>query len=296
MFRKGILYRYILLIIFDFCLLFSQKSDASVNIQCTICDSLTKQTIPQVRVSVVNLQKSFTTLKSAFVLLLPPGEYDFHLDAPEYETLNRKITVSPNNNTFIFEMVKIVDRNLLKQKYHEFSSNLDSFNYALENLELPTARQLLKKLQESQTSGFTLDAKMIETYNYLQKIWIDSLMNLARTKEDSHSYAEAFYYYRKVAEFDSSKTEAISGAYRTDSLLNLKNKPQASPTAQIVKKTKTNEEIEALYQSGVSKFIAGEFKDALKIFKEVLKYNKDHTKAQEYLKRTEVRLKVLEEK
>jgi tetratricopeptide (TPR) repeat protein len=109
-------------------------------------------------------------------------------------------------------------------------------------------------------------------------------------------HEEAFCYYRKVAEFDSSKTEAISGAYRTDSLLNLKNKPQTSPTAQIVKKTKTNEEIEALFQSGVSKFIAGEFKDALKIFKEVLKYNKDHTKAQEYLKRTEARLKVLEEK
>ncbi|MGB9720477.1 MAG: hypothetical protein ACPL28_03225 [bacterium] len=291
---KRIFIGYIFAVMLGFCLLFSQKSDAVVEIRGAICDSLTKQAIPQVRVTVANLNKSFTTSKSAFVLMLPAGEYNFILDAPEYEILNKKIYLSSTHSTFTFEMVKQSDRISLKNKYREFSSIMDSFNYVLKNLELPTAKELLKKLQVFRENGFVLDEEIIANYNYLQKFWIDSLMNLARVKEDSSSYAEAFYYYRKVAEFDSSQIEAITGVHRTDSLLTLKNKPQTLSTSQPVKKTKTPEEIEALYQSGVAKFINKEFKETLKIFKEVLKYNPGHTMAQEYLRRTEARLKILE--
>jgi len=277
--------------------LYAQNTVESINVQCTIRDSLSKATIPCVRVTIENLNKSFTTLKSAFYPSLPPGEYIIILEAPDYETLKKQFNVSATNNNFVFEMVKLTDRSLLSQQYNTFTAGLDSFNYSLKNMDMPAAKKLFKTLQEFRDRKFFIDDKIIQNYYSLQKTWIDSLMNQARIKEDSTSYAEAFYYYRKVVEFDSSQVEAINGMHRVDSLLLIKNKPQSTgQVVQSVKKSKTPEEIEILFQSGVSKFIAGEFKDALKIFKEVLKYNPNHSKAQEYLKRTEARLKILEGK
>ncbi len=176
-------------------------------------------------------------------------------------------------------MVKLADRDLLKQKYNVFNRCLDSFNYALDNRDMISAKNLLKSLQEYRNQGFSVSDSIIQKYHYQQKVWIDSLMHQARIREDSSSYAEAFYYYRRVAEFDSTQVEAIAGMHRVDSLLMKKNRPQSSGQAQVSeKKSKTPEEIDALFQSGISRFIAGEYREALKQFKEVLKYNPNHTR------------------
>ena len=53
-------------------------------------------------------------------------------------------------------------------------------------------------------------------------------MNQARIKEDSAIYADAFYYYHKIVEFDSQQVEAIKGLHRADSLFLIKRKAQTS--------------------------------------------------------------------
>ncbi|MEO0127423.1 MAG: hypothetical protein ABIL44_06720 [candidate division WOR-3 bacterium] len=286
----------ILIIVFNVAL-YAQKTQDNINVQCTICDSLTKEPIPYVQVRFENLNKSFTTRRSAFYLSLPPGKYDIILEAPDYEVLQRQFTVSATNNNFIFEMVKLSDRKRITEHYHKFHTRLDSFNYLLKNMEIPQAKQVLTELQNFAKYGLKIDDKVLQNFYSMERKWLDSIMALARTNEDSARYAEAFYYYRKIAEYDSTQTEALNRMKLMDSLLVTKNMPKTTISPEnLVKKSKTPEEIEALYRAGVERFINTEYKEALKIFKEVLKYDPNHTKAQEYLRRTEARIKILENK
>ncbi|MCX7994455.1 MAG: hypothetical protein N3A65_01615 [candidate division WOR-3 bacterium] len=47
--------------------------------------------------------------------------------------------------------------------------------------------------------------------------------------EDSARYGEAFYYYRKIVEFDSSRVDALNRMHLMDSLLLAKHKADKSP-------------------------------------------------------------------
>uniref|UniRef100_A0A7V1EI77 Tetratricopeptide repeat protein n=1 Tax=candidate division WOR-3 bacterium TaxID=2052148 RepID=A0A7V1EI77_UNCW3 len=276
---------------------YAQKSGESINVRCTIIDSLSRASIPLVQVRIENLQKSFITKRSGFYIPLAKGEYDIVLEAPEYEVLKNHINVSVTSNDFALEMVKLADRKKIEQQYHKFTVLLDTFNYLLKNMDVQNAKRVLIELQDYRKYGITIDEKVYQDYDLFAKKWIDSLKALARISGDSGRYGEAFYYYRRIAEFDSTQSEAFEGMRLMDSLLLAKNKPQATVKPEkVAKKTKTPEEIEVLYKSGVSKFVNGEFKEAQTIFKEVLSYNPNHEKAREYLKRIEVRIKILEGK
>ncbi len=288
--------RNIVIIIFILLIniIYAQKTSESINVQCTICDSISREPIPCVQIRFEDLSKSFTTKRSTFYLSLSPGEYNIVLEAPDYDILKRHFTVSAANNKFVFEMVKLSDRKIIQEHYHKFCTCLDSFNLLLRNTGIPQAKQVLSELYNFSKYGFRIDEKILQSFYFMEKKWLDSLMALARIKEDSAQYAEAFYYYRKIAEYDSTQTEALNRMHIMDSLLLAKNKPMTTTRPEnLVKKSKTPEEIEALYKSGVNHFINAEYKQALKIFKEVLKYDPHHTKAQEYLRRTEARIKIL---
>jgi len=276
---------------------YAQKTGENINVRCTIIDSLSRDSIPLVQVRIENIKKSFTTKRSGFYIPLAKGEYDIVLEAPEYEMLKKHINISVTSNDFVFEMVKLSDRKKIEQQYHKYTALIDTFNYLLKNMDVHNAKRVLIELQDYRKYGINIDEKVFRDYDFFTRKWIDSLKALARISEDSGRYGEAFYYYRRIAEFDSTQTEAFEGMRLMDSLLLAKNKPQATARPEkIAKKTKTPEEIEVLYKSGVSKFVNGEFKEAQTIFKEVLSYNPNHEKAREYLKRTEARIKILEGK
>ncbi len=71
--------------------LFAQSKSGNINVQYQIVDSLSRAAIPCVRVRINNLNKSFTTLKSAFYPLLPPGDYTIILETQDYETLKNRL-------------------------------------------------------------------------------------------------------------------------------------------------------------------------------------------------------------
>ena len=271
------------------------RAQADVNVQCSIRDSLSQEAIPRVRVTVKNLNKSFTTLRSACYMSLPAADYNFILEAADYETLTRTISVSTENHQFTFEMVKLTDRIALKQQLDTFYFYVNSLNQALNTIDMPLAKQLVKTIRGFGDHRFAIDEKTMENYERVKAVWIDSITRLARLNEDSLKLADALYYYRVITGFDSLNDDAADNVRRLDSLTVLKNKaPVTNQPAASGTKTKSPQEIETLFQKGVSKFIAGEFKDAIKIFREVLVYDPKHSKAKDYMQRAEARLKVIE--
>jgi len=69
-------------------------------------------------------------------------------------------------------------------------------------------------------------------------------------------------------------------------------KPLPPPSKKPIKRV-TPEEIENLFKKGVNYFLAEQYKEALKIFNQVLTINPEHRGALEYKKRTQARLEAL---
>uniref|UniRef100_A0A7C6EN30 Uncharacterized protein n=1 Tax=candidate division WOR-3 bacterium TaxID=2052148 RepID=A0A7C6EN30_UNCW3 len=211
--------RCIITIVLFLMFTYAQKSGENINVRCTIIDSLSRESIPLVQVRIENMQKSFITKRSGFYIPLTKGEYDIVLEAPEYEVLKKHINVSVTSNDFAFEMVKLADRKKIEQQYHKYTALIDTFNYLCKNMDVHNAKRVLIELQGYRKYGITIDEKVFQDYDFFTKKWIDSLKALARISGDSGRYGEAFYYYRRIAEFDSTQTDAFEGMRLMDSFL-----------------------------------------------------------------------------
>jgi tetratricopeptide (TPR) repeat protein len=136
-----------------------------------------------------------------------------------------------------------------------------------------------------------IDSTIYEFYEKTKVLFIDSLFKHAQVLEDSQKLADAYYYYKRIVDVDSSQTTAIEKLKEVDLKLSGKQKPVVKEVKTV---EKTAEEIEKIYKDGVAKFFAEDYESAIKLFKLVLKYKPGHDGAQKYLSRAEVRLKALQ--
>ena len=118
------------------------------------------------------------------------------------------------------------------------------------------------------------------------------MLEYASTLEDSGKLADAYYYYNKVVVFDSLNETALAKIEAIDTRISQKGKGVSKQTGKPAQKSA--EEIEEIYESAISKFLAEDYNGALSLLKTVLKYQPTHEGAKNYLGRTKARLKVLE--
>jgi tetratricopeptide (TPR) repeat protein len=209
------------------------------------------------------------------------------LENPEYETLRRALRFAAKNNELIFDLIKKNDREWLKKKADPFYVLLDSLAKALEELDWTQALVFQNRVAEyTDPPPYNADS-LARVIQVVKMKVLDSLMARARAAEDSQKLADAYYYYRRVVEYDSTNELARQKVAEL-----FVPKPETTRTKASVL---SEVDIEALYQQGVSKFIVAEYEEAEKIFKKVLAQNPAHEKAKEYLHRTQARIKALKQ-
>jgi tetratricopeptide (TPR) repeat protein len=247
--------------------LLTASNTESVNLYFAIRDSLSHNSIPAVKVTIGNLEKSFKTNRSGFYVLLPPATYTFILEADGYEQLRRSITVTSDDQKFIFELVNLADRDAIKKKSDTLNHYLQLFDNTVKKRNLVEAEQVLNKLEELGC--------------------VESVL------EDSQKLSDAYYYYKLLVATDSLNEKARLRIERVDEKIKEKEKGKSTPATPSSKSVMTPEAIDKLYNEGVSKYFAEDYKAALELFKKILKYKSDHEGAKKYLTRTEARLKLL---
>jgi len=257
-----------------------------------IRDSLSSDSIPLVTVTVEDLGQSFKTARSSFYVALPLGIYNFVLEAEGYEPLRKAITIDKEGEHFVLGMVKISDRFSLEKQRDSVNIYLNAFSNALARGEMLYAVQCLTALD---SFGYPQNIRdsVLGVYQEKKLAYIDSLIVLSQALEDSGKFADAYYYYSKVINLDSLNETALMKIAEFDTHLSQNDKDvtgSEKPT-EVVKIS--DEEIEEMYNSAISKFLEEDYKRALVLLKTVLKYKPNHEGAQNYLSRTKARLKFI---
>ena len=123
--------------------------------------------------------------------------------------------------------------------------------------------------------------------------------------------SKAIQEWKAVLALDPSNGEAKTAVSILNMQLTSSNKPVEKPTTpppKIKPETKpkteppkvtepkklTPQEIEDLYRKGVTLFQQENFKEAIKVFQEILKSEPNHENAKRYKEKAEVRLKAIE--
>jgi len=273
-------------------IIFAQLNNEPINIQCTVRDSISRNSIPLVHVTFENLGKSFNTRQSSFYVSLPSTTYSIILEADAYEKCVKSINVSLENNSFVFEMVKVTDRRWLRARQDTLNIYLDSLDSALERRNFSAAKRLIIVIENFNCSEYVLDS-IYKSYDLTKTTWADSILLIAQELEDSTKYADAYFYYKKIIDIDSLNETAllkfdeidkkIAGVQENDTL----HVSEVTPTL-------THKAIEKMYNEALAKFFSQDYKGARKLFNTILRYNPVHKGAQKYLKKTKARLKILE--
>lgn len=269
----------------------------TINIHCTIRDSITHDSISLVQVTVENLNKSFKTRRSSFYAALPAETYSFLLEADGYDTLRKSIKISLDNNDFILEMVKLVDRAKLKELKDSLNHYSKAFDNALNNGEFAEAKRLITMLKKFNCPDSVVDSHY-KSYEATKTNWTDSLLTYAQALEDSQKLVDAYFYYKKIVDIDSLNEGVLEKLNQVNEKLKEKGKEKEKEKEKgknsqpsTIKQTMTPEAIEEIFNKGVSKYLAEDYKNALKLFRKVLKYNPGHERAKKYLDKTVIRLK-----
>jgi len=157
------------------------------------------------------------------------------------------------------------------------------------------------------TAAFTmvlsLDPEYQEAKDFLDKIdprraeLIAEYTEEAKSRTEANDFTKAIESWQKVLELDAKNAEAKDAIAKLQDRITAAKKPKPTkPTQpQPTKPKATKEEIEALYKKGVSYFTAENYDAALKLFKQIIALDPNHTGAKEYKKRTEARIKILNE-
>ncbi len=266
------------------------STEEMIDVHCAIYDSLSKDSIREVHINIESLKKSFNTKRSGFFISVPKGEYEIVLTSPGYEEKRVKLEVDKNSNNFQVLLVKTGDRERINKAERLQKAYLDSLNQAFQKGDAPAALRVMGAMSKY----FSVGDEITRLYEKTRVFWIDSLMRLAQELQNSGKLADAYYYYKKVFDFDTLYEDAAKKMAEIDTEFTRKKLKSAQKRKrQVIIKKKTKEKIEKLYQKGIEQFLAENYQEALKTFKEVLRYKPGHSGARRYLKRTRMRLKVL---
>lgn len=244
-----------------------------INISVMIRDSLSLDSIPLVKVTIEELGQSFKTTRSGFYAVLKPDTYTFIFEAEDYEPLNRSISIDTEGEQFFLTMVMISDRLVLERRTDSLKFYLETFRNAIENDEITLAEQYIAALEKYDCPVATRDS-IHEVYEAKKLVCIDNLIDYARALEDSGKLADAYYYYNKVVAIDSLNETALAKIKENDTRISQKEKDVSKQTTKSAQKSA--EEIEEIYKSAISRFVAEDYNGALPLLRTVLKYQPNH--------------------
>ncbi len=222
--------------------------------------------------------------------LVMPGEYMISIVHPEYKGLKAKLKIKRNKplSAKIALAPKISKRMLAGKKIKEG----DALFIAGKLLEAKRAYEdALRIYPKSKTAK-----ERLANVTKAIKNRIIELKSRAKYFERKGDYRSAINYLKEVLQISPQDPDAL------DKIAELENKLKAPPPPKkkVVKKPTapkkpSKAQIEKTLNKAIQAFNAGNYKEAKRLLKQVLKWEPGNSRAKDYLRRTEARLKLLGE-
>jgi len=263
-----------------------------VRVAFTLIDKETKKPVKGVTIKFLQTEIPAITSdeKGVASTMVMPGEYLVSIIHPEFKELKAKLNIRKDKplEVRISLKPKISKRDIALKKINEG----DAYLRAGKLLEAKKAYQdALTIYPESKTAKERLlNAERAINNRILE------LKARATYHEKKGDYTNALKYFKEILDFSPQDPDIL------DKITELENKLKAPPPTKtgVVKKeerpTKPSKaQIEETLNKAIQAFNAGNYKEAKRLLGEVLKWEPDNSRAREYLKRTEARLKLLGE-
>ncbi|KPJ72973.1 hypothetical protein AMJ52_04540 [candidate division TA06 bacterium DG_78] len=260
-------------------------------IECIVQDITSKKLLNNSIVEIKELNKKYTAVGGTFSVILSVGNYTVIVSKPDYVDYTSMVSVKPGvQSKLVFNLSKTEEalrrEAALREKEQSIKIYLEQGKiYFFEN-QLDPAKIAFEMV-------LSLDPENSEAMEFITQIepkraqLIATYAAEARSRTQNNELAKAIEYWQKVLTLNPDHIEAKRSISDLQTRIAAAKKPPAVP------KKITQAEIEALYKKGVTYFTAEKYDQALKIFKQVLTHDPNHTGAKDYKSRTEARLKVL---
>ncbi len=278
---------------------FLLEGPAGGSIECQIKDNNTKEMIPDAVVDIKEINKRYKAAGGTFTMSLPVGNYTITIIKPNYEDYMAKISVKAGTKSkLIFNLKKTADALKLEAAAQEKEKNIKTY---FEQGRVYFSEGNLGDARTAFQMVLALDPNHQEAQNYLAQIDTRKLELIAvysaeaKARTQAKDWTKALEFWNKVLQLDSNHAEARTAVANLQKQIAEAKAPPKQPVTppKPAEPKATAAEIEALYNKGVSRFVAEQYDEALKIFKQVLALDPNHAGAKDYKSRTEARLKVL---
>jgi|GEM_PF-2142726 tetratricopeptide (TPR) repeat protein len=263
-----------------------------VPVMFTILNSETKEPVKGVVIKFLQTEIPgiISDAKGVATLNILPGKYLVSITHPEFKGLKAKINVKRNKPLKVKIAVKpkVSKRDIALKKIREG----DALFRAGKLIEARKSfQEALKIYPRSKTAQDRLASVEKAIKNKLLE-----LKSRAKYYERKGEYKSAIGYWKEVLKISPQDAEAM------DKIAELDKKLKAPPPSKkkVVKKPKAPQkpskaQIEKTLNKAIQAFNAGNYKEAKKLLQQVLKWEPGNSRAKDYLRRTEARLKLLGE-
>lgn len=271
------------------------------SIECVIQDATSQQLLRTAMVDIKEINKRAQARTGVLTMDVPPGNYTITVSNPTYKDYIAKISVKPEIKTkLVFKLKKTEEALREEAAQQEKEQNIRNY---MEQGKIYFSEDNLDEATAAFTMVLSLDPEYQEAKDFLDKIdprraeLIAEYTKEAKSRTEANDFTKAIESWQKVLELDAKNAEAKDAIAKLQDRIAAAKKPKPTkPTQpQPTKPKATKEEIEALYKKGVSYFTAENYDAALKLFKQIIALDPNHTGAKEYKKRTEARIKILNE-
>ena len=232
-----------------------------------------------------------TDEKGIAYLNLLPGTYMVSITHPEFKDLKAKLNIKKDKpvSTKIALEPKVSKKDIAAQKIKEGDA-------LLREEKLLEAMNVYKEALNIYPESNTAQERLLNVERAIRNKILE-LKARAKYFEGKGDYKSAIIYYNDVLKISPEDIEA------KDKISELEKKTK-EPSPVVEKKVEAKKEepkrptkaqIESTLNKAIQEFGKGNYKEAKRLLQEVLKWDPGNSKAQEYLKKTEARLKVLGE-
>ncbi len=236
---------------------------------------------------------SLITDEKGFAYLnILPGTYMVSITHPEFKDLKAKLNIKKDKPIFakIALEPKVSKKDIAAQKIKEGDA-------LLKEEKLLEAMNAYKEALNIYPESKTAQERLLNVERAIKNKILE-LKSRAKYFEGKGDYKSALSYYNDVLKISPEDIET------KDKIQELEKKIKETVTPVSEKKVETKkeepkrpskEQIENTLNKAIQEFGKGNYKEAKKLLQEVLKWDPGNQKAQEYLKKTEARLKALGE-
>lgn len=267
------------------------------SIECVIRDGTTDEILTGATISIQETNRRYRATNGTFLLELNPGTYTMTVSRTDYTEYVAKITVKSDvKSTLVFKLKKTLAAQQRAAAQQEQEAHIRNY---MEQGKIYLAEDNLSEAQTAFEMVLSLAPGNEHAVKYLADLelrrtqLIAEYTQEARARTQRKDYTGAINSWQKVLDLDPENNEARTERAAVQAKLAAPApKPKPKAPTQITKKP-TGQDIEKLYNRGVSLFTQEKYDEALKVFKQLLALDPNHLQAQDYKDRTEARLKIL---